>query len=119
MALPPLATLEELAAYTQTSIEPEAGNLALRLASGKVRAVINRPDLPQLVDADSAPDDIRAVVLAIAARVVGNPGDLRQETVGAISLTYATETVGAQLTDIDRDALRRYRINARTIEVRC
>lgn len=117
MALPALATPEELAVYTQQEMPVESAELALRLASGKVRGYINRPDLELLTDHTTAPDDIKSVVLAIASRMMSNPANLRQETVGSISLTYATETVGAQLTELDRADLRRYRINARSLRL--
>ncbi|MCR8576469.1 hypothetical protein [Streptomyces sp. Isolate_219] len=116
MALPALATVAELSAYMQREAPADAAPLALRLASGKVRDFINRPDLPALVDDTTATDGIKAVVLAIAARVVGNPSDIRQDTMGSESLTYATETIGVQLTRTEEKDLRRYRVRFRTLE---
>lgn len=58
------------------------------------------------------PGDVLAVVLTAAQRVLGNPGDLRQETVGSISVTYASETIGASLAQADKDLLSRYRRRA-------
>ena len=114
MALP-LATLTELAAYLQRDdIPEESGSLALTLASGKVRAYIAR-DLPILIDATTATDDVKSVVLAVAGRIVMNPGDARQETAGAQSITYASETIGVQLTRAERDDLRVYRPPARAV----
>lgn len=55
------------------------------------------------------PGDVLAVVLTAAQRVLSNPGDLRQETVGSISVTYAAETIGASLSVADKDLLARYR----------
>lgn len=55
------------------------------------------------------PDDVLAVVLTAAQRVLTNPQDLRQETVGAVSVTYAAETIGASLSQADKDLLARYR----------
>ncbi|MFE1126801.1 hypothetical protein ACFW6R_09105 [Streptomyces albidoflavus] len=60
------------------------------------------------------PGDVLAVALTAAQRVVSNPRDYRQETVGAISVTYAAETIGASLSQADRDLLARYR---RTVAV--
>jgi hypothetical protein len=58
------------------------------------------------------PGDVLAVVLTGASRVLNNPSDLRQETVGSISVTYAAETIGASLSQADKDLLSRYRRRA-------
>jgi len=55
------------------------------------------------------PGDVKAVVLSAATRVLTNPLDIRQESVGSISMTYASETIGASLSPADRDLLARYR----------
>ena len=55
------------------------------------------------------PGDVLAVVLTAAQRVLNNPSDLRQETVGSLSVTYAAETIGASLSQADKDLLARYR----------
>ncbi|MFZ3595451.1 hypothetical protein [Streptomyces sp. BH104] len=55
------------------------------------------------------PGDVLAVVLTAAQRVLSNPNDLRQETVGSVSVTYAAETIGASLAPADKDLLARYR----------
>lgn len=117
MALPTLATPAELSAYLQREVPADAAGIALRLASGKVRGFINRPGLPALVDDTTCPDDVRAVVLAVASRVFGNPNDFRQETVGSESLTYASETIGVQLTFAELRDLKRYRVRYRMLEV--
>lgn len=57
----------------------------------------------------SVPGDVLGVVLTAAQRVLSNPADLRQETVGSISVTYAAETIGASLSQADKDLLARYR----------
>ncbi|MFF7408704.1 hypothetical protein [Streptomyces lydicus] len=57
----------------------------------------------------SVPGDVVAVVLTAAQRVLTNPNDLRQETVGSVSVTYAAETIGASLSPADRDLLKDYR----------
>ncbi|MFJ7250763.1 hypothetical protein ACIQWA_39830 [Kitasatospora sp. NPDC098652] len=58
------------------------------------------------------PADVRALVLTLAGRVLTNPRDLRQESVGAVSVTYAAETIGASLAPVERDQLARYRRRA-------
>ncbi|MGW6920845.1 hypothetical protein ACWGA9_06110 [Streptomyces sp. NPDC054950] len=55
------------------------------------------------------PGDVLAVALTAAARVLNNPRDLRQETVGSESFTYAAETIGASLSQADKDLLGDYR----------
>lgn len=55
------------------------------------------------------PGDVAAVALSAAQRILSNPNDLRQETVGAVSVTYAAETIGASLSQVDKDLLGRYR----------
>lgn len=55
------------------------------------------------------PGDVVAVVLTAAQRVLTNPNDLRQESVGSVSVTYAAETIGASLSPADKDLLGRYR----------
>ena len=55
------------------------------------------------------PWDIKSVVLGCAMRILSNPHDLRQETAGSVSVTYAAETIGASLSPADKDVLARYR----------
>lgn len=57
----------------------------------------------------SVPGDVLAVVLTAAQRVLNNPNDLRQETAGSLSVTYAAETIGVSLSQADKDLLTRYR----------
>ncbi|MEU0761991.1 hypothetical protein ABZ351_20210 [Streptomyces microflavus] len=57
----------------------------------------------------SVPGDVLGLVLTVAARVLNNPADLRQESAGSVSVTYSAETIGARLAPADRDLLARYR----------
>lgn len=165
MALPALATTEQLAAWMQIPAEdlPASATLALDTVSAIVRAearnsfvrststvslwpIDGTVTLPQrpVVSVDSVqrdgadvtatlvrdrlrvrgcepvsvtftygyaevPGDVLAIVLSAAQRVISNPQDLRQETVGSISVTYAAETIGAGLAQSDKDTLARYR----------
>lgn len=63
------------------------------------------------------PGDVLGVVLTAAQRVISNPSDLRQETVGSISVTYAAETIGASLSAADKDLLARYRRRAAMVRL--
>lgn len=65
----------------------------------------------------TVPADVRAIVLTLAGRMLTNPADLRQESVGSVSVTYAAETIGASLAPIERDALARYRPRAAVVEL--
>lgn len=61
------------------------------------------------------PPDVLGIVLTAAARVITNPNDLRQESVGSVSVTYAAETIGVSLAPADRDLLARYRRRAAVV----
>lgn len=63
------------------------------------------------------PGDVLAVVLTAAQRVLSNPSDLRQETVGSVSVTYAAETIGVSLSQADKDLLARYRRRVAVVRV--
>ncbi|MEU9047501.1 MULTISPECIES: hypothetical protein [unclassified Kitasatospora] len=75
--------------------------------------VLRYPHTPALVTYTSGysvvPGDVLAVTLTLAARIINNPADLRQEAVGGVSVTYASETIGASLAEAERDQLSRYR----------
>ncbi|MFJ9207500.1 hypothetical protein [Streptomyces sp. NPDC102264] len=176
MALPALATVDELAAWMQREPDelPEGAALVLDTASAIVRTearqrftrgtttvaldlrerVVRLPQRPvvsvELVRAGSrvlgadeyrvwrdelrfpfavfgpvvvtythgyaeVPGDVRAIVLTLAGRVLTNPSDLRQESVGSVNVTYAAETIGASLAPIERDQLARYRPRAAVV----
>jgi len=172
MALPPLATTAQLAAWMQRDEEslPVGAELVLRVGSDIVRKYarqrltratttatlyadegwVSLPQRPVVavsaVVVDGAPvdetgwklrrdklgvnrfadevrvtythgyvetpDDVLGVLLTACARVLNNPEDLRQETAGSLSVTYAAETIGASLSDKDKDLLGRYRRGA-------
>jgi hypothetical protein len=66
----------------------------------------------------AVPGDVLAVVLTLAGRVLTNPADLRQESVGSASVTYSAETIGASLAPADRDLLARYRKRVSVVGLR-
>ncbi|MFE0447339.1 hypothetical protein ACFW6C_07565 [Streptomyces fungicidicus] len=176
MALPPLATPEQLAAWMQTDVTSLPGDpvMVLAVASRVVRkrarqwftVATTSPELyprdgyvepPQrpvrsiqaVVDVDTGeviphryrrgriyvaphveavkvtythgyadvPEDVLAIVLGCASRVLSNPDNLRQETVGSVSLTYAAETLDASLSERDRDLLDDYRRGVSVVSV--
>lgn len=178
MALPALATVDELAAWMQRERDelPEGAALVLDTASAIVRSearqrftrgtstvalsprgqVVALPQRPvvsvELVRAGGrvlrpdeyrlwrddlwlgalgfgpvvvtythgyaeVPATVRAIVLTLAGRVLTNPSDLRQESVGSVSVTYAAETIGASLAPIERDQLARYRPRAAVVQL--
>ncbi|MEU3060654.1 hypothetical protein [Streptomyces subrutilus] len=177
MALPALATLDELSAWMQRARDelPAGAALVLDTASAIVRSearqrftratttvalaprehVVSLPQRP-VIGVDSVrgggrelradeyrlwrdelwfagsfssvsvtythgygdvPADVRAIVLTLAGRVLTNPSDLRQESVGSVSVTYAAETIGASLAPIERDQLARYRPRAAVVQL--
>ncbi|WP_418956829.1 hypothetical protein [Streptomyces tritici] len=177
MALPALATVDQLAAWMQREPAemPEGAALVLDVASAVVRREARQsftrgtssatlhpnggwvvlPQRPviavqsvraggQLVPPDrwqlvrdrlavfddqavtvtythgyaSVPGDVLAVVLTLAGRVLTNPSDLRQESVGSVSVTYSAETIGASLAPADRDLLARYRRRVAVVRLR-
>ncbi|MEU8619936.1 hypothetical protein [Streptomyces sp. NPDC048623] len=177
MALPALATVDQLAAWLQREPAelPEGAALVLDVASAVVRREARQsftrgtssvtlypnagwvvlpqrpvisvqsvhqggqlvpPDRWQLVrdrlavDDDQAvsvtyahgyayvPGDVLGVVLTLAGRALTNPSDLRQESVGSVSVTYSAETIGASLAPADRDLLARYRRRVAVVRLR-
>ncbi len=66
---------------------------------------------------ETVPADVRGIVLTLAGRVLTNPNDLRQESVGSVNVTYASETIGAGLAPIERDQLARYRPRAAVVQL--
>lgn len=67
------------------------------------------------------PRDVVSVICAMLLRAFGNPNNLRSETVGSYSVTYAVpatgEQLGINLTRYEQKALDRYRRKATTIRV--
>jgi hypothetical protein len=59
----------------------------------------------------AVPADVKGLVLDVAARSIVNPRNLRQESTGQRSVTFASETMGTSLAEIEKDRLTRYRDN--------
>lgn len=69
---------------------------------------------------DTVPRDIRGVALGAASRVMYNPSGLRQETVGAISVTYpgiGGEAGTINFSTLERRILGNYAYQARSMRL--
>ena len=55
------------------------------------------------------PDEVLGLVLDVAARACVNPKNLRQESTGQRSVTFASETLATSLAQVEIDKLQRYR----------
>lgn len=58
------------------------------------------------------PDDVKGVVLEVAARAWNSGAGVAQESVGSYSVTYTREASGVQLLESERDRLSPYRRTA-------
>lgn len=61
----------------------------------------------------AVPDEVRSVVLRMAARTYNNPDGIRQETIGRYSYTVAGEAAGMGLYAPDRRSIEHLRIRRR------
>lgn len=59
---------------------------------------------------DVTPDEIRIVVLSLAARYYGNPDGLRSKTVGDISRTFLLESMRGDMTQLETALIDGYRL---------
>lgn len=112
MALPPLATVDELIAWLGTGVgDGQRAEAILAAASTLVRSYSGRA----WVDADGEPDaDLtetqtdaaHTVVLQVAARVWRNPDGVTQEAAGPFSRSVAAwAAFGLMLTDDEKAML--------------
>lgn len=107
MALPPLATVSDLAAWVGREIpdnDPRAGAV-LSHASTRVRSFTR-----QTWDAADVPDAVQAVTVRVAARAWQNPENLDSVTVDDGTKRWGVVR-GLALTDEDREDLAPYVIN--------
>jgi hypothetical protein len=112
MALPPLASLEDLANEVDdpsAETSPRAQRLLAR-ASTRVRSFTKRT----FVDEDGAltalPDAVVEVVLAAAARAWHNPKGVVQDTTGPFTARWSERTAeGVYLTDEEKQMLGPHR----------
>lgn len=120
MALPLLATVDDLAAWVGTiaTADETRAEAVLAAASTLVRSETRRAwvvDGGGLDDSDPTIDDddleiARTVVVAAAGRVWRNPGGLIAETTGPFSARFADWVAeGLRLTDTEKEMLGPYR----------
>lgn len=68
----------------------------------------------------TVPGDIKAVAYGVCSRVLYNPSGLRQETVGAISVTYpgiGGEAGSINFSTLERRVLEKYKKNAQSMRM--
>jgi hypothetical protein len=61
------------------------------------------------------PGDVRAVTLALAARMLANPVGVRQEGIGSYNVTYGADLGGAA--EVGLASLGRYRVQAASVRL--
>lgn len=93
MALPALATVEDLAAWLDESIDPtDPRALAvLRMASARVRSYTGRTWVDDSGDLTDVPDEVWSVTVQVAARAYTNPSGIVQETTGPFTARWPEE----------------------------
>ncbi|WP_369147039.1 hypothetical protein [Streptomyces sp. R44] len=96
-----LFTAAELTAYRQVPTSTETYTLAHELTldalQGEVGDRITEPPQP----------GIKSLALAVAARLLTNPGGLRSESAGGMAVSYADAQTGVILSDDERRRLRK------------
>lgn len=108
MAPPPLFTLPELDAYTQSTVPEATGTLALALVTTLIRTEVGAATYDALTDVTA----LKPVALDVARRMLLNPGGQRSTSRQlddyTETVTYASETLmaAAGLTDNERDRIR-------------
>ena len=113
MALPPLASVSDLAAWVDQTIasdDPRAGAV-LSAASALVRGYTKVTWVDDTNALTDVPDDVAAVVVQVASRAWLNPNpNLRNWNKGPFSEGYFdAAALGLYLSDADKDALTDYR----------
>lgn len=106
MALPPLATLEELAAEVDDDavLTSRRAPRLLARASALVRSFTGQTWVDENGDlVDDVPDAVVEVVLAAAARAWRNPSGVVQDTTGPFTVRWSERSAeGIFLTDDER-----------------
>lgn len=102
--MPDIFTLEELVSYLQIpEFDTFTATLARELATTKIRYAAGA----RLYDALTDLSPLRPIALDLAKRIVTNPEGLRSSSIDDYSETYATETIGSDLTATEIAEVRR------------
>lgn len=112
MALPPLASVDDLAAWAGQDATTDAmrAGAVLSAASALVRAEAGQTWVNANGSLAEVPADVTAVVVQVAGRVWGNPSGAIQWTKGPFSERYSDDAaLGLYLTDAERAILARHR----------
>lgn len=108
--LPPLATVDDLAARITVADESRA-EVAIGAASTLIWAEVDPTSVWLDTDGnltDAVPDIVRTICLDLAQDRYENPGGLRSETIGGYSYTNSGDVSGGrQLTMLQRSQIRR------------
>lgn len=115
MALPPLATVQDLSDWLDQPIDPANSRAVavLSAASSLVRSYTQQDWVDEAGALVEVPDDVVTVVLQVAERKWRNPTGAIQETTGPFSVRYSERSGdGLFLTDTERRMLARYKRDA-------
>ena len=115
MALPPLATVEQLSDLLEQPIDPDNPRAVAVLAgaSALVRTYTGQDWVDDDGNLTEVPDGVVTVVLQVAERKWRNPSGAIHETTGPFSVRYSERSGdGLFLTDTERRMLARYKRDA-------
>ena len=115
MALPPLATVQDLSDWLDQPIDPANSRAVavLSAASSLVRSYTQQDWVDEAGALVEVPDDVVTVVLQVAERKWRNPSGAIHETTGPFSVRYSERSGdGLFLTDTERRMLARYKRDA-------
>lgn len=115
MALPPLATVQDLSDWLDQPIDPANSRAVavLSAASSLVRSYTRQDWVDEAGALVEVPDDVVTVVLQVAERKWRNPTGAIQETTGPFSVRYSERTgEGLFLTETEQKMLDRYKCDA-------
>lgn len=104
MALVPLASADDLAAWlgiTLTPAQHDRADVVMLHASSAVRVHARRNWIDADGELDEVPEGIPEIVVQVAARMWANPSGLDSQTTGPFSATFGT----IELTDNEKDAI--------------
>jgi len=112
MALPPLASTDDLAEFLGEDIDdgdPRAERL-IHMASTLVRTHTGRTGVDDWTDLSEVPDDVNTVTILVSARLWTNPENVSQqsETLGTFTQSRSFRADGLYLTGVEKAMLAHY-----------